>query len=300
MKARESVELWIVAYGGSRSMISPSTVLGVFSAADRALSLVERSKQVNGSSSSIFAQQSKDNLPHTTTAIHDDCYKWIETQLAAVAVCSDDVRLVAVSGKSASGFLWHLDSCISVQIETNDISPRVDATMTLVVSLPSELSDGSVVETCSDIASILLSDRDVWYAHINPVVSGTVSYAYAYQGILANGNWSQVLERRTWTTFVLPQRAMPRGVYWGNVFGTQLWNRLQAAGLSGYLGDASAFREDYIPRSVKGEHGGMALFLDDEPLRFARLQSPESNDCDIYDRAAWTGAALRAAIRDCS
>ena len=244
MKARESVELWIVAHGGSRSMISPSTVLGVFSAADRALSLVERSKQVNGSSSSIFAQQSKDNLPHTTTAIHDDCYKWIETQLAAVAVGGDDVRLVAVSGKSASGFAWHLDSCMSVQVETNDISPRVDATMTLVVSLPSKVSDGSVVEMCSDIASILLSDRDVWYAHINPVVSGTVSYAYAYQGVVANGNWSEVLERRTWMTYFLPERATPRAVYWGNVFGRKLWHRLQASGLSNYLGEASTFRED--------------------------------------------------------
>lgn len=295
MDSEPTYEVWIKAYAHGSRIFEPSTVIALYDLLHSSLP-TNYDRLVKGISSETIAQKRRasaggEELP---VPLEGDPRPWLVEHLNAVYNIGKRDPFVAIARMGPRSKRWHLDTSVPAEQSLWD---EQEAQFALTATLPRGCSDETLLQLCKDACEILLKDDRVWYGYIDPIPIGVVSHTYGFQGTWGNGTWEQVLERRTWLFQLARGTRHAKGVYWGNFFGKEMWERLVADGaLHSRFNDVIQEWEDYCPVIVNGACGGGAVLLSEKPVTFAFERLDLLANIDF--RPAWVGAALRAALCD--
>jgi hypothetical protein len=277
--------LMLMAFGHGNVSLEPDTALALYDAAVRHLG-IDTTRSVHGG---IGSDRVK--------AIKEDRRSWLRTGLLDQYELSSggDWATVTLQGQHRAIPLWCFEYLAHAYGWTR--SDDVDIQPIPVIAFGCSfhwLSDAtSVLKFSREASSLLLADDRVVYGFIDVVSHWRPSFLL-YGGVtLAAGSWEQLVEALFWREFLLNGRQHARGVFWGNIFGREMADRLRAAGLHEML----AFNRDFHPRwdaiVIDGEHGGQAILLDDDPVLFAQKRGGQ---LICHAGVVQNGIVLRAAM----
>lgn len=271
--------LWLVAYGEDSQPIDHETVLRVYDCAAESFLL-------NGARGSFHVQKPR-SLP--------DARRWLEDTLTHQSESRDPLYQVSLWQVRNERLLWHLYSFADSQFQGGDRHWPSDPRLIVGIDFSLARSDRSVREFIENAAGILIRDRRIWYGFIDVAPRSHVRFPSMYSGTWPEGlgSWERQVEIRYWQTYALGGRRHVRRVFWGNIFGPDFTKRLANAGYEqavGWLRENSL--GNYEPVTLhEGSTGSMAVFLDDDPVFFARNRDGEL-EAGSESRSIHTAAML--------
>lgn len=270
--------IWVGALGDPRVPIDPKTVLAIF---DDAVELFKIDlKRTGGGYTSA-------------TKLTGEPRQWLKESLEKQAVeiqsntsISHDLRL----GQRKHGDLaWYAESLSIHDYERGDLHVTGQQVF-FGIDLSLARDESSVGTFAVRAAKHLMADSKVWYGFINPAPRHHVRAPSHYSGcLLGHGPWETLVQRSVRLKLTRGPRERVYGVFWGNVFGAELAERIRKAG---YREEVDWVREHSFecePVTLEHESGAMAVLLDDDPEAFARNRDSNLN---VDTRSVMTGALM--------
>lgn len=284
-KDRKPVGIWLAAFATGGKSFEPSTAIAIYDCAAQAFG-IDKTRSVHGGYGM-----------HDDSPIREDRREWYRTHsqsMYAASGTSLGTRL-SIGGRFRNEYIWHLGSFVDSIFISRDFTNQADDVpyLTFGISLDNALGQEAAKGFCFDACQALLKDDRVAYGLIDIVENWHISGMAEYFGKPAYGSWEKLLDRHMWMEFLCHTRQHARGVFWGNIFGREMADRLRAAGLHEML----AFNRDFHPQwdaiVIDGEHGGQAILLDDDPVLFAQKRGGR---LICHAGVVQNGIVLRAAM----
>lgn len=181
---------------------------------------------------------------------------------------------------------WELQHVVSEGFRHEHDWP-FDPHIGIAVDLALAKRPDSVFEFSKRIAQRFMANPRIWHALIDPGPRYLAPRFGDYGGCIGRPHrtWERHVEQCRWLDFVAGKRDRARGVFWGTMFGPAFANRLLDAGFErdlAWLKDACSLWQPN-PTVLRDERtGSMAVLLDDDPVKFAKLRE-QADGPDVSD-----------------
>lgn len=285
---RKSLGLWVYAYFLGIEL-PPSDLLNSIVEQADAIFSISKTRSVYGSKGFESPKPIKgDRLSSFAQMVEYSCREskssTIGQHVYMAGMLNKELRYWYVLAENSHQF---------IPMDRDSVS-KFDPRLGFGISLDPSVDDYTLLSYALDVTQKLLACDRLWYGFINVAPDFHVSNPYQYSLRTTSGPWERIVETTAWCEYLLDSRQQARGLFWGNLFGKDMAERLRAVGLLDLLRSNAEFHSDTRCVQIEGLNGSLGVLLDDKPIRFGQLrdQSMSSN----WDAAVRNGAALRASM----
>jgi len=270
--------LWMMAFTADLSPMNVTTMLSLYDDIDGLFSVGRLHANVDG---------------YPIKGVRD-CRAWLEESLIEMAGRpSGNWGHVTLGRGTDEKLLTYFESRAMGMCDKADNEP--DPCLILHVDFELSRFPNSARVFVEKASRTLIRDKRVWYGFIDVAPVGLIPHVAYYRSTLNSRlSWDQFVEHEFWRRHGLRSREKVRRVFWGNIFGPDLARRMNEAG---YEKTMSEIREETPgspePVTLLEDTGSMAVFLDNDPVGFARNRLSGFHS---LSPAVKTGGALWAVL----
>ncbi len=222
-----------------------------------------------------------------------DPREWIAVHAARLA--RDHLASPDVPSQMSMWCTHKLKPTWTLEVHNFPLLHTLSPTVCLRLDL-SAAKDHRAVQSLADAAALsLMKSPRCWYGFIDINELDRIPLCfYSNVGTCYSGSWEHLVEQDLWLEYALAERRTVRNVYWGNILGPELANRLRNAGYESFAARLDETTPGGRPVEVHANSGAMALFLDDDPVAFAKNRASGLGDTfGSMSRCVKTASMLR-------
>lgn len=285
-------EIWLVAYATGDQPVSVDTVLKLFDETECAFDMPLKS---------LTAGKSGMSNIRVADGVRNWVSRWFDVRYPQDSIGGDpelggSVTIGAGPGTRNSWFFAsHWGPRHHQRVGSSPCSELL-----INIDIDRARNPSSTYKFLCNVSQHLLADSRIWYAHIDVASSDNVSNRATYFAgtwpVFAR--WEQLAEHAYWQHFALGTRDRVRGVYWGNILGTDFASRLKEAGydeITKWM--QSELGPEYEPVTLKDVRtGSIAILLDEDPVAFAKTRDTGYMNMGSMNRSVKSAAIVRDAF----
>jgi hypothetical protein len=273
--------LWLAVYNESMQPIAADLCNEIFE-------LLDRHFELGRATYASYGSQPRTPIKDPRQWLHEHA-KQLEAQSRSQPMSTGQASMWKPRERCPT---WGLVAMWSQLTRVEGVSSR-DPSLIVGVDLAIARSADAIRAYAYEATALLLRRPETWYGLLNPGMIPYVGRDSFYRDADATmRRWEPFVEQCYWHKHALATRDRVRGIYWGNIFGSDFSRKIVEAG---YLRRAEVAVENWPEAPVtltEAATGAMAVFLDNDPARFAR-QRETGFDLDTMSGAVMSAGMLK-------